>query len=140
MLLITVNFRVRSLVFATFAIATALLLFGALLLVPATYKSLLTSSTAAHAAGTGPSEALGVSAVSAPRPHLPQVNSNYAITDNGAMGATATPTPECGLTWRLVYSPSPGQQFSSLYGVAAVAADDVWAVGYYTSTGRYRTL
>jgi hypothetical protein len=36
-----------------------------------------------------------------------------------------------GSAWSVVSSPSPGTFGSYLYGVAAVSANDVWAVGYY---------
>src|SRR5262249_47139512 len=34
-----------------------------------------------------------------------------------------------GTQWSLVKSPNPGMAFNNLYGVAAIAANDVWAVG-----------
>src|SRR5205814_7682090 len=42
--------------------------------------------------------------------------------------ATATPPPACGLAWRVVPSPNQGNN-DILNGVAAVAANDIWAVG-----------
>ncbi|HMA38077.1 MAG TPA: hypothetical protein VKY74_26755 [Chloroflexia bacterium] len=36
-----------------------------------------------------------------------------------------------GTTWSVVPSPSPSTYNNLLYGVTAVAANDVWAVGYY---------
>ena len=49
-------------------------------------------------------------------------------------GATPTLTPACA-AWRLVPSPNAGTGSNYLYDVAAVAANDIWAVGYYTTTG-----
>lgn len=47
-----------------------------------------------------------------------------------------------GTQWSIVPSPNPGAYYGSLYGVAAVAADDVWAVGAYSNDGgsTYPTL
>jgi hypothetical protein len=36
-----------------------------------------------------------------------------------------------GSVWRIVKSPNPSPTFSHLYGVTAIAPDDVWAVGFY---------
>ncbi len=47
---------------------------------------------------------------------------------------TPTATPACGGAWQVVPSPNVGPGTNYLYGVAAVAADDIWAVGYYTTT------
>src|SRR5207248_5083805 len=44
--------------------------------------------------------------------------------------ATQTPPPPCGLYWRLVNSPNPGP-YDISYGVAAISANDIWAVGFY---------
>ena len=38
-----------------------------------------------------------------------------------------------GTAWSVVPSPSPGTDGNYLNGVAAVSANDVWAVGYYAS-------
>lgn len=46
-----------------------------------------------------------------------------------------------GGAWTQINSPSPGTVENYLYGVTAVSATDVWAVGYYaTTSGLYRTL
>jgi len=37
-----------------------------------------------------------------------------------------------GKTWSIVASPTPGASFDYLQGVAAVSANNVWAVGYYS--------
>jgi hypothetical protein len=56
-----------------------------------------------------------------------------------AGGARAV-TPGCG-TWSVVTSPSPGQNNNNLYAVAALSANNVWAVGdYVNSRGDFRTL
>lgn len=39
-----------------------------------------------------------------------------------------------GSQWRIVSSPSPDTQFNELRGVAAISANDVWAVGYRGGT------
>lgn len=39
-----------------------------------------------------------------------------------------------GTQWSIVSSPSPDKQFNELRGVAAVSANDVWAVGYRGGT------
>ena len=38
-----------------------------------------------------------------------------------------------GSQWTLVTTPNPGNYFRSLYGVSALAPNDVWAVGMYSS-------
>ncbi len=43
-----------------------------------------------------------------------------------------------GTSWKIVPSPSPGTaQLNVLYGVAANAANDIWAVGSFTNRGEY---
>jgi hypothetical protein len=44
---------------------------------------------------------------------------------------TPTVTPTCQPAWRVVPSPNFGPYDNYLDGVAALSADDVWAVGYY---------
>ena len=46
---------------------------------------------------------------------------------------SATPTV-CGLGWHDVSIPSPGTLYNELTSVTAIASDDIWAVGYQTST------
>src|SRR5207253_10245310 len=55
---------------------------------------------------------------------------------------TATPTrdPACVPAWQVAGSPNPGTLSDSLNAVAVIAANDVWAVGSSTSTGRNQTL
>jgi len=50
-----------------------------------------------------------------------------------------------GTAWNLVASPNPGAGENALNGVTAVAADDIWAVGYYqvakkTSDAAFKTM
>lgn len=46
-----------------------------------------------------------------------------------------------GSTWSIVASANPGMYYNQLYGVAAVSANDVWAVGtYYDTNGVHLTL
>src|SRR5207245_6465223 len=40
-----------------------------------------------------------------------------------------------GKKWSIVTSPNPGAQLNELFGVAAVSANDVWAVGSFALTG-----
>src|SRR5438034_800577 len=40
----------------------------------------------------------------------------------------------CAPSWTILPSPNPGAAGSSLFGVAAIAPDDVWAVGSSTDT------
>jgi hypothetical protein len=53
---------------------------------------------------------------------------------------TPTSTPTCNTAWRGVPSPNASSQPNYLTAIDALAPDDVWAVGYYTGTGRYLTL
>jgi hypothetical protein len=47
-----------------------------------------------------------------------------------------------GTSWSIVPSPNIGTSYNELYGVAAVSANDIWAVGKYTeySSGAYYIL
>src|SRR5439155_1076907 len=45
-----------------------------------------------------------------------------------------------GTSWSLVPSPNPGAGYISLYAVAAVSANDVWAVGNYYNGNLTPTL
>src|SRR4051812_15031191 len=57
-----------------------------------------------------------------------------------APALTETATPACGLGWSVVPSPNVGGGSNNLTGVSGVTAGDVWAVGWYTGTGRMQTL
>ena len=39
-----------------------------------------------------------------------------------------------GTSWSVVTSPNPGSIYNTLYGVTAVSASNIWAVGYYVKT------
>jgi hypothetical protein len=45
-----------------------------------------------------------------------------------------------GTSWSVVPSPNPFSTFSHLAGVAAVASNDIWAVGYGARGGDFKTL
>ena len=45
-----------------------------------------------------------------------------------------------GTAWSIVSNPNPGTGDNVLYGVAAVSAGDVWAVGSYSTTTAVQTL
>src|SRR6478672_1156291 len=68
-----------------------------------------------------------------------QFNVPKSVTDT----PVSTPTvPPCGQVWRVVSSPNQGADSNYLQGVAAVSANDVWAVGHYNngSDNRDQTL
>lgn len=61
------------------------------------------------------------------------------ITANG-MGqgtTTATATTTCQPTWSIVTHPVPGNGNSRFAAIAAIAANDVWAVGSYGAANNY---
>jgi hypothetical protein len=61
-------------------------------------------------------------------------------TGQGTATPVASPTPDpCGLAWRIVASPDPGDD-NPLRSVAAAAPDDIWAVGGTGSMAYYQTL
>jgi hypothetical protein len=39
-----------------------------------------------------------------------------------------------GSQWQIVASPNPSPEFNTLYGVAAISANDAWAVGFYANS------
>ncbi len=51
---------------------------------------------------------------------------------------TPTPTPICSPTWMVVPSPSIGTNDNHLFAIAAVNANDLWAVGYYINAANRR--
>jgi hypothetical protein len=54
---------------------------------------------------------------------------------------TPSATPVCGAGWSVVASPNVGTRSNAFDGVAAVASNDVWAVGYsYDSSSRELAL
>src|SRR5205823_6037745 len=44
---------------------------------------------------------------------------------------TPTPTPGCGLDWRVIASQNAGTGTNGLNAVSAVSENDIWAVGQY---------
>ena len=47
---------------------------------------------------------------------------------------------DCGTAWRIVPSPNLGSGDNELYGIDAVSANNVWAVGRYNDVDGYKTL
>lgn len=74
-------------------------------------------------------------------------NALYAVaalssTNVWAVGSTYNPATDTtqaliehwtGTTWNIVTSPSPGSAKNTLAAIAAVASNDIWAVGYWQS-------
>ncbi len=71
-------------------------------------------------AAVPPSLLAEASAIGAPKPHAD--------------------IPTCNPDWIPVPSPDPGTGVATLSGVAAVSADDAWAVGYYENSSLDQTL
>lgn len=64
----------------------------------------------------------------------------FAVTRYQAAHAAPAKAASCG-SWTIVASPSPNTNLNILYGVSAVSANDVWAVGYSdNSSGNISTL
>ena len=61
-------------------------------------------------------------------------------TDSPTPTLSPTAIPPCGLNWRQVPSADPGATANILLDVAAVGANDAWAVGYYSDGGPLQTL
>jgi hypothetical protein len=65
---------------------------------------------------------------------------------SGPFAATSTTTPTstalpvCGLAWRAVSSPNGSEFQNTLQAVAAISADNIWAVGSYGLQGPIDTL
>jgi hypothetical protein len=56
-------------------------------------------------------------------------------TPTSTNSSTPTATPNvCGLGWQNSTIPSPGTLYNELTRVSAISPDDIWAVGYQTST------
>lgn len=74
------------------------------------------------------SQLYGVSGVSG--------NDVWAVgsTHNGTLPSRSLIQHWDGAQWNIVTSPSPDKQFNELRGVAALSANDVWAVGYRGGT------
>ena len=45
-----------------------------------------------------------------------------------------------GQAWQVIPSPNPGVFYNDLNGVVALAANDVWSVGFYDVQGNWKTL
>jgi len=52
-----------------------------------------------------------------------------ALPATAAPGSSAAQEAGCGPSWQIVPSANPAAGIDELFGVAAIAADDVWAVG-----------
>ena len=84
------------------------------------YQPCLTPTVVATNSPTGTSQPPTSTSISSP-------TETATISASSTPTATSTPepTPQCGLAWRPVPNPLGG----TLYGVEAIASDDVWAVG-----------
>src|SRR5438045_3059666 len=88
--------------------------------------------------------ALALLAVSAGTMLFAAMCTGIAVADRPALlralPANGTRPEGCVPGWSIVPSPNVGSGNNSLASVAAISANDVWAVGYYTLTDRYQTL
>ncbi len=78
--------------------------------------------------------------MAAPLPQASALSRLGLAAASPANSLGATPTPDCGLAWRIVSSPNPGQYQNGLSGVDALSGNDVWAVGSYQAGERARTM
>jgi photosystem II stability/assembly factor-like uncharacterized protein len=80
--------------------------------------------------GSNYEDLFGVTAVSA--------SDVWAVGHDGNAGGVAQTLTEHwnGSRWSVVTSPNPGSGGNTLFGVAAISASDVWAVGITTSTSQ----
>jgi len=78
--------------------------------------------------GSSSSALSGVAVVSA--------NDVWAVGNSGNQMSGAQTLIEHwnGTSWSVVTSPNPGSIYNTLYGVTAISAANVWAVGYYVNT------
>ena len=79
--------------------------------------------------GVGNESLYGIAAVS--------VNDVWAVgnTQNNEVGNPQTLIEHWdGTTWNFISSPNPSSLFNVLYGVVAISANNVWAVGYYQTS------
>src|SRR5213082_3404147 len=78
--------------------------------------------------GSSSSNLSGVAAVSA--------NDIWAVGSSGNQMSGAQTLIEHwnGTSWSVVTSANPGSIYNTLYGVTAISATNVWAVGYYVNT------
>lgn len=63
-----------------------------------------------------------------------------ALQPAAPQAITPLPTTACHIDWQVVPSPNVGSQHNYLTDIDALDVNNVWAVGYYTGTGRYHTL
>ncbi|HYP38726.1 MAG TPA: S-layer homology domain-containing protein, partial [Chloroflexia bacterium] len=63
-----------------------------------------------------------------------------ALQPTAPQAITPLPDASCHLDWQVVPSPNAGSQHNYLTAIDALSPNDVWAVGYYTGTGRYHPL
>ncbi len=78
-----------------------------------------------------PSGNSGLSAVAAV-----SANDVWAVGNSGSQMSSGQTLIEHwnGAQWQIVQSPSPSSRYNTLYGVTAVSATNVWAVGYDVNT------
>lgn len=60
----------------------------------------------------------------------PDANNNYVTLSEHWNGSA----------WKIVPSPNPSPTFSHLYGVTALASNNIWAVGFYASVDTFKSL
>jgi hypothetical protein len=84
--------------------------------------------------GTGDNQLYGVAAVSA---NDVWAVGNYFNTDGHAQTLIEHWN---GTAWGLIPSPNPGTANNFLFGVSAVSASDIWAVGWYQNTSIQQPL
>src|SRR6266702_8664269 len=84
--------------------------------------------------GTGQNQLLGVTAISA--------TNVWAVGDStNSLGYDQTLTEQWnGTNWSVVSSPNSGIGYNYLEGVAAVSANNIWAVGAYPYNSYYQPL
>ena len=64
------------------------------------------------------------------------LTASHATSSGSPQHAPAT----CTQSWNVVANPNPSTSYNSFTAVTAMSSSDVWAVGYYSSTGIYQTL
>jgi hypothetical protein len=97
-------------------------------------------TTTPTATGTPPTEtpsATGTGSPTATNTMAPTVPGPVVTTQATVIRDTPTPQPACGLLWRVVDSPNPGDGRNVLYDVAPISAADTWAVGYALDSGSF---
>jgi cell division septation protein DedD len=75
-----------------------------------------------------------------PVPTAPATNTPQLTATVTATASTPSPTPTCYPNWSVVPSPNQSTDGNHLYDVAAMSANDVWAVGVYGESNTSRTL